>query len=120
MTHALAYSGYAEIIPTPFIANDTFDTWGLEADDPRRNTTTVLNPLESDRPELNTTLLPGLFEMVARNIARGQRDLSLYTIGQVVLATDHMRPVAELDVTRRPTAEEIAHGHVHGAHGHQH
>ncbi len=31
---------------------------GLDADDPRRNTTKVLNPLESDRPELASTLLP--------------------------------------------------------------
>ena len=26
--------------------------WGLADDDPRRSTTTVLNPLEADRPEL--------------------------------------------------------------------
>ncbi|MGW0455572.1 phenylalanine--tRNA ligase subunit beta [Gordonia sputi] len=104
----LALDGYVEVLPFPFMPAGVFEMWDLPSDDVRRRTVKVLNPLESDRPELNTTLLPGLFEMVGRNIARGQRDLSLYTIGQVVLATDRMRPVAELDVTRRPTAEEIA------------
>ncbi|MGV9480939.1 phenylalanine--tRNA ligase subunit beta [Gordonia aichiensis] len=104
----LALDGYVEVLPFPFMPAGVFDVWDLPSDDPRRRTVKVLNPLESDRPELNTTLLPGLLEMVARNISRGRRDLSLYAIGQVVLATDQMHPVAELDVTRRPTAEEIA------------
>ena len=104
----LALDGYVEVLPFPFMPAGVLDLWDLPSDDPRRRTVKVLNPLESDRPELNTTLLPGLLEMVGRNIARGQRDLSLYTVGQVVLATERMRPVAELDVTRRPTDEQIA------------
>ena len=59
---ALAQSGYVEILPTPFLPADVFDLWGLPADDPRRVTTQVLNPLEADRPQLATTLLPALLE----------------------------------------------------------
>ncbi|MGV7807549.1 phenylalanine--tRNA ligase subunit beta, partial [Mycobacterium kansasii] len=81
--------------------------WGLEADDPRRNTTTVLNPLESDRPSLATTLLPGLLEILARNVSRGQRDLALYTIAQVVLPSETTVAVDPIPVDRRPTAEQI-------------
>ncbi len=104
----LALDGYVEVLPYPFMPAGVFDLWDLPADDERRRTVKVLNPLEADRPELNTTLLPGLLEMAARNIARGQRDLSLYTIGQVVIAGDQAAPVPALDVTRRPTEEEIA------------
>ena len=104
----LALDGYVEVLPYPFMPAGVFDTWGLPADDPRRRTVRVLNPLETDRPELNTTLLPGLLEMTGRNIARGQRDLSLFTLGQVVLGGDEGTPVPPLDVTRRPTDEEIA------------
>lgn len=104
----LALDGYVEVLPYPFMPAGVFDLWDLPADDERRRTVKVLNPLESDRPELNTTLLPGLLEMAARNIARGQRDLSLFTIGQVVIAGDHVAAVDALDVTRRPTDEEIA------------
>ncbi|NLG45999.1 phenylalanine--tRNA ligase subunit beta [Gordonia sp. (in: high G+C Gram-positive bacteria)] len=104
----LAADGYIEVLPYPFLPAGVFDTWGLADDDPRRQTVSVLNPLESDRPELNTTLLPGLLEMTARNIARGQRDLALYAIGQVVLGGDTGPTVPALDVTRRPTADEQA------------
>src|SRR6202034_4941405 len=59
---SLALSGYVEILPTPFLPAGVFDAWGLPADDARRYTTQVLNPLEADRPHLATTLLPGLLE----------------------------------------------------------
>ena len=47
---SLAQSGYVEVLPTPFLPAGVFDLWGLPADDPRRTTTQVLNPLEADRP----------------------------------------------------------------------
>ncbi|MFT4200162.1 phenylalanine--tRNA ligase subunit beta [Gordonia sp. (in: high G+C Gram-positive bacteria)] len=104
----LALDGFVEVLPYPFMPAGVFDTWGLPDDDPRRTTVDVLNPLESDRPRLNTTLLPGLLEMVGRNLARGQRDLALFTIGQVVLGgTGSGHTVAALDVTRRPSDEEL-------------
>ncbi|NMO04879.1 phenylalanine--tRNA ligase subunit beta [Gordonia sp. TBRC 11910] len=109
----LALDGFVEVLPYPFMPAGVFDVWGLPDDDPRRSTVKVLNPLESDRPELNTTLLPGLLEMTARNIARGQRDLSLFTIGQIVDgagsgADGNAEVVGALDVTRRPSAAELA------------
>ncbi|MGB3696995.1 MAG: phenylalanine--tRNA ligase subunit beta [Gordonia sp. (in: high G+C Gram-positive bacteria)] len=104
----LATDGFVEVLPYPFLPTDVFDAWGLPADDPRRNAVTVLNPLEAHRPALNTTLLPGLMEMAARNISRGRRDLALYTIGQVVLGGSQGPTVPALDVTRRPTADEQA------------
>lgn len=105
---SLALSGYVEVLPYPFMPAGVFDLWGLPDDDPRRGAVSVLNPLEADRPDLNTTLLPGLLEMVGRNLARGQRDLSVYTIGQVVLAGPQVHPVPELSVEHRPTDEQVA------------
>ncbi|QDQ97789.1 phenylalanine--tRNA ligase subunit beta [Tomitella fengzijianii] len=105
---ALAHGGYIEVLPSPFLPAAVFDTWGLDADDPRRTTTSVLNPLEADRPELATTLLPGLLEIVARNVARGRRDLSLFSIAQVVLPHPGTEPVPALPVDRRPSDAQIA------------
>ncbi|QBJ94716.1 phenylalanine--tRNA ligase subunit beta [Rhodococcus sp. ABRD24] len=104
----LAADGFVEILPPVFLPHAVFDTWGLDADDPRRNTSKVLNPLESDRPELGTTLLPGLLEVLARNTSRGQRDLSLFGIAQVVQPGSDTKPVDALPVDRRPTDEQIA------------
>lgn len=105
---ALAYNGYVEVIPTPFMANNVFDEWGLAEDDPRRNTTKVLNPLDSQAGELATTLLPALFEVVHRNVARGQRDLSVYGMAQVCLPNEDTHPVAALPTDKRPTDEQVA------------
>lgn len=105
---ALAYSGYVEVIPTPFMANDVFDEWGLEADDPRRNTTKVLNPLDSQAGVLATTLLPALFEVVRRNVARGQRDLSVYGMAQVCLPNEDTHPVPALPTDKRPSDQQVA------------
>jgi phenylalanyl-tRNA synthetase beta chain len=105
---SLALSGFIEVIPTPFLPAGVFDLWGLPADDPRRRTLKVLNPLEADRPELATTLLPGLLEALGRNVSRGTVDVSLFGIAQVVQPTDRTRPIEALPVNRRPTDDELA------------
>jgi len=105
---SLALNGYVEVLPTPFLPAGVFDAWGLPPDDPRRNTLRVLNPLEADRPELATTLLPGLLEALTRNVSRGTVDVALFAIAQVVLPTTETRAVERIPNDRRPTDEEIA------------
>jgi phenylalanyl-tRNA synthetase beta chain len=105
---SLALSGYVEILTTPFLPAGVFDQWGLPAGDPLRATTTVLNPLEADRPQLATTLLPGLLEALARNVSRGAVDVALFAIAQVVEPTPQTRGVERIPTDRRPTADEIA------------
>lgn len=104
----LALSGYVEVIPSPFLPPAVFDHWGLPADDPRRNTLKVLNPLEADRPELATTLLPGMLDALGRNVSRGTVDVALFSIEQVVQPTERTRGADPVPVDRRPTQEEIA------------
>jgi phenylalanyl-tRNA synthetase beta chain len=105
---SLALSGYVEVLPTPFLPPGVFDKWGLAPDDPRRRTTRVLNPLDADRPELATTLLPGLLEALTRNVSRGVVDVALHAIAQVVEPTERTRRIAPIAVDRRPTDDEIA------------
>ncbi|MCP9272551.1 phenylalanine--tRNA ligase subunit beta [Mycolicibacterium arenosum] len=105
---SLALNGYVEILPTPFLPAGVFDTWGLSADDPRRATMSVLNPLEADRPQLASTLLPGLLESLVRNISRGAPDTALFGIEQVVQATPQTAAIDPIPVDRRPTEAEIA------------
>jgi phenylalanyl-tRNA synthetase beta chain len=105
---SLAQSGYVEILPTPFLPVGVFDLWGLPPDDPRRATTRVLNPLEADRPQLATTLLPALLEALVRNVSRGLVDAALFAVAQVVQPTEQTRGVGLIPVDRRPTDVEIA------------
>jgi phenylalanyl-tRNA synthetase beta chain len=105
---SLALNGYVEVLPTPFLPAGVFDQWGLADDDPRRNTVRVLNPLESDRPQLATTLLPGLLEALVRNVSRGTVDVALFAIAEVVEQTPETRAVERIPPVRRPTDDEIA------------
>ncbi|OFO18894.1 phenylalanine--tRNA ligase subunit beta [Corynebacterium sp. HMSC056F09] len=95
--HGLAYAGYAEVLPSPFIANDTFDTWGLDKEDARRQTVAVQNPLESDKAILSTTLLPNLLEAIARNVARGRSDLALFGLQQVAFKRADSSPMPSVE-----------------------
>lgn len=105
---ALAEAGYTEVIPFPFVSPTIWDALGLDEDDARRRTVTLLNPLEADRSELATTLLPGLLDALSRNVSRGTRDVALFHIGQVTLPKPQQVPVPTVGVANRPTDGEIA------------
>jgi phenylalanyl-tRNA synthetase beta chain len=108
VSRALAEAGFVEVLPFPFVAPATWDAFGLDAEDVRRNAVGLLNPLDADRDRLTTTLLPGLLDILARNVSRGQRDLALYHVGQVVLPRTEQVPVPELGVHQRPSDAEVA------------
>jgi phenylalanyl-tRNA synthetase beta chain len=107
VSRTLAEAGYTEVLPFPFISEEVFDAFGCGADDARRRTLAVLNPIDSDRPRLASTLLPGLFDALARNVARGMGDLALFHIGQVVLPHAESARPPEVSVHSRPTDDEI-------------
>lgn len=112
VARALAEAGYVEVLPFPFISPTVWDGLGLDAEDSRRRTVTVLNPMEADRSELATTLLPGMLDMVVRNVSRGMRDVSLFHIGQVTLPKAQQVPVPDVGVAGRPSDAEIASLHA--------
>ncbi|MEU8900051.1 phenylalanine--tRNA ligase subunit beta [Nocardia sp. NPDC048505] len=108
VSRALAFAGAVEVPSPVFMSGSVFDVWGLDAEDPRRDTMRVLNPLDIERADLPTTLLPGLLEVAGRNISRGARDLAVYAMAQIVRPGEQTRAIAALPVDRRPTDEQIA------------
>jgi phenylalanyl-tRNA synthetase beta chain len=105
---ALAGAGYVEIQAYPFIGEGVFDQLGLDADDPRRITVKLANPLSDQEPALRTTLLPGLLGTLRRNEGRGNHDLALFEMGLVFRPTGDESAPPRLPVDRRPTDAEIA------------
>ncbi|MPY98881.1 MAG: phenylalanine--tRNA ligase subunit beta [Actinophytocola sp.] len=108
VSRALAEAGYVEVLPFPFVSGSVWDAFGLADDDPRRRTSVVLNPLEAEKNELATMLLPGLLETLQRNVSRGFKDLALYNIGQVVQPNPDAPAVPDPSVAQRPSDEEVA------------
>ncbi|MEU0101370.1 phenylalanine--tRNA ligase subunit beta [Streptomyces sp. NPDC006267] len=105
---ALAGAGYVEALSYPFIGDAVLDQLGLEADDARRRTVTLVNPISDEEPALRTTLLPGLLGALRRNDGRGSHDLALFETGLVFRPTGQETQAVRLPVDRRPTDEEIA------------
>jgi phenylalanyl-tRNA synthetase beta chain len=104
----LAEDGYVEVLGLPFVPVSDFDDLGLAAEDLRRVAVTVANPLSDDEPLLRTTLLPGLFRVLTRNIGRGFADASLFELGLVFRPRPGAAPSAPmLAVDRGPSVAEL-------------
>ncbi|MFD7861110.1 phenylalanine--tRNA ligase subunit beta [Streptomyces sp. NPDC057682] len=105
---ALAGAGYVEALNYPFIGEAVLDQLGLEADDDRRRTVKLVNPISDEEPSLRTTLLPGLLGALRRNDGRGSHDLALFETGLVFRPTGRETKPVRLPVDRRPSDEELA------------
>ena len=69
----LAGAGYVEVLSAPFVSAADADALQLPPGDSRRDALALANPLNEDEPLLQTTLLPGLFRVLNRNIGPGLR-----------------------------------------------
>jgi phenylalanyl-tRNA synthetase beta chain len=105
---ALAARGYVEVLSFPFASVADLDAMGVPADDRRRRLNKIVNPLSETSPYLRTSLLPGLFGAVARNLSRGNDDLALFETGSVFFARDPLLAAPRPPVTQRPSDEDLA------------
>ena len=101
----LAGAGFVEVVNFPFVGTGDLDRLGLDADDERRTTMRIANPISSEEPMMTTTLLPGLLKALARNAGRGLTDAALFETATVTLPRGTVAaPI--LPVDRRPTEGE--------------
>ncbi|HOC12615.1 MAG TPA: phenylalanine--tRNA ligase beta subunit-related protein [Propionicimonas sp.] len=105
--HALATSGFVEVLTFPFGSSEDLDRLGLAGADPRRALVRLANPLAETQPYLRTTILPGLLAAVNRNTSRGNDDLALFEAGRVFRAVSS-DPAPIPAVTGRPSDAELA------------
>jgi phenylalanyl-tRNA synthetase beta chain len=104
----LAARGFVEVLSFPFASVADLDAMGVPADDQRRRLNKIVNPLSEASPYLRTSLLPGLFAAVFRNLSRGNDDLALFEAGSVFFASDPPMAAPRPPVIQRPSAEELA------------
>ncbi len=105
---ALAGIGLVEVSTHPFVGAADWDALGLAESDLRRRAVEIANPLSDEEPFLTTSLLPGLLRTLARNVSRGVDDLALFELASVFLPDAEPAAAPILDVSRRPTDDELA------------
>jgi phenylalanyl-tRNA synthetase beta chain len=91
----------------PFTGEADFDAMGLPADDSRRTTVKLVNPLSDEEPSMQTTLLATLLRTAERNVGRGATDLAIFQTGLVFLPKPDPKPAPLPSVAHRPSDAEV-------------
>ena len=86
---ALAQAGMDEVLTYTFTRAETDAQWGSE-----KHSIPLLNPLREELSVMRTSLVPGLLDVAARNIARRNTDVSIFEIGNTYWGEE--RPLRNL------------------------
>lgn len=76
-------AGFDQSMTFSFVSPKGYDRIALPADDPRRLSVTICNPLGEDCSIMRTTVLPSMLDSLAHNHAHRNPAVSLYEIGTV-------------------------------------
>ena len=76
-------AGFDEAMSHSFISPKFYDMIGWAEDDPRRISTTILNPLGEDFSIMRTTVLPSMLQSLAHNHAHRNPTASLFELGMI-------------------------------------
>jgi len=86
LADSAAAAGLFESMSAPFVNRKTdegaYAAWLAEAGS-GPEPITLSNPLDDSKPDLRSTLLPGLLDAAARNVHHGQREVALFEVGRV-------------------------------------
>jgi len=100
LANALAGQGFVEVLTYPFVSERIHDDLGLDANDPRRTTVRIANPLSDEAPLMRTSVLSTMVEALRRNVSRGARDTAIFELGLVT------RPLWEPQAAPVPGTDE--------------
>ncbi|MGE5398238.1 MAG: phenylalanine--tRNA ligase subunit beta, partial [Chitinophagales bacterium] len=72
-----------QVVTYSFINPRWLDTLMVPQEDELRNTLVIANPFSDEQGIMRTTLVPGLFDAMNRNLARRNEDLAIFELGNV-------------------------------------
>lgn len=84
--------GYTEICTYSFFSPKAYDRIGLPADDPRRVSVRIRNPLGEDTSVMRTTALPSMLDTLARNHHNRLSKAALFEIATIYLSRKQEGP----------------------------
>lgn len=84
----LVACGFQEVITFSFMNPHFFDRLGLPADDSRRKSILLKNPLSEEQRAMCTTIIPNLLNTVNYNLGQRIYNQCLFEVGSIFLAED--------------------------------
>jgi len=86
--YALANNGMNEAVTWSFMAEDKADLFGA-AENPRRASIVVANPISADLSIMRPSILPNLIDAAGRNFDKGYPDSAIFEIGRSFSSPDY-------------------------------
>ena len=87
---SLASSGMTEVFAYPFVSADANNLWSSPEADVKVPSVRLENPISSEQGWMRRSLLPGLVDVLKRNLSRGFKNLALYESGCVFLPGERL------------------------------
>lgn len=84
--------GFNEVVTYSFTSPATLDKAAVDSNNPLRNVIKLQNPLSEEQSVMRTMLLPGLLDVLQRNVNRRVTDLAIFELGRVYLPSKQELP----------------------------
>ncbi|UCG53658.1 MAG: phenylalanine--tRNA ligase subunit beta [Candidatus Latescibacterota bacterium] len=99
VSNHLTARGFNEVIASAFTDGRELEDFEWPKGDLRRCPIPVRNPLNVNHKYLRTSLVPGMLEIIRRNIDHGVKRLRIYQVGKVFLAPEGLTQLPEEEST---------------------
>lgn len=83
--NALAASGLTEVFAYPFVSDEDNNLWASPVAGEKVDSIRLANPISSAQGWMRRSLLPGLTEVLSRNLSRGLKNLAIYETGHIFI-----------------------------------
>lgn len=102
INNKLSSLGLNEVLNYPFVSKID-----LDITDDSSKSILLYNPISENEPYLRTSLFPGLFKALERNLSRGQENIQLYEAGHIFISEKNIGSNYQVKTLKKPAAQEI-------------
>lgn len=106
--NALAASGMTEVFAYPFVSDQANNLWASPLAGETVDSIRLANPISSAQGWMRRSLLPGLTEVLSRNLSRGFKNLAIYETGSVFIPGPQLGSATIPGLGIKPADEVLA------------
>ncbi|WP_237212315.1 phenylalanine--tRNA ligase subunit beta [Rothia nasimurium] len=106
--NALAASGLTEVFAYPFVSDEDNNLWASPVAGEKVDSIRLANPISSAEGWMRRSLLPGLTQVLSRNLSRGFKNLAIYETGSVFIPGPQLGSASIPGLGVKPADEVLA------------
>ncbi|WP_237221701.1 phenylalanine--tRNA ligase subunit beta [Rothia nasimurium] len=106
--NALAASGLTEVFAYPFVSDEDNNLWATPVAGEKVDSIRLANPISSAEGWMRRSLLPGLTQVLSRNLSRGFKNLAIYETGSVFIPGPQLGSASIPGLGVKPADEVLA------------